>query len=705
MAICNLFTTTIGLSRSWRLNRNQWDEGTMAIQQAVAPWMRGYDFGIGVDLMTGSPLAQAVIDNHSAVNGAEGSIVSFEVQRIRTTAELEDSLGISADASFGSSLFGAGATVRFNFAKRSKIQTSTLFMAVKALVQLKFFSIDAPVLTPAAARLVDNPNVFDQRFGNMFVRGLSRGGLFLGVLRVEAERAEDAESISGELKGSYGLFSAEAKTKFENIQNRFKASSFVSMYHEGGPTNLKIDDPTNPVELLRNVNLFLDAFQKTPEQVAIPYEVTLAPIIIAEGPLPPNAADMEKAQDILVFCAKRRSALLDQLNQLQYIVDKPSRFDFTNSASIETVRNASVDTQIDLDLIAECASTAINHPGMAKFPADFARGKTPSQDFPSAKMPNPMPQPKVSQRGIWTPKADMPIRRDSFGLAAAGNGKIYAIGGSRGPVGPDLGGPLTLVKEVEEYDPATNRWATRADMPTPRKSLAVAVAGNGKIYTFGGGGGAGRRETEEYDPTTNAWTTRRPMPTARSQLAAAAANNGKIYVVGGSGGRTRNEMEEYDPVADVWTSKRPLPTARHGLGLVAARNGKLYAIGGVGAVPQNTANFGIGFLPTVEEYDPTTDSWTPKANMPTPRGHFGVAAASNGKIYVVGGEGGEGTNFAAVANVEEYDPLINSWAPREPMTSARMHVGLAAASNGNLYVAGGFVDILHPVPTVEEYMP
>jgi hypothetical protein len=41
---------------------------------------------------------------------------------------------------------------------------------------------------------------------------------------------------------------------------------------------------------------------------------------------------------------------------------------------------------------------------------------------------------------------------------------------------------------------------------------------NGKIYAIGGEGG-GRHKVEEYDPATDTWATKTPMPTGRALLA------------------------------------------------------------------------------------------------------------------------------------------------------------------------------------------
>src|SRR5262249_53611336 len=158
------------------------------------------------------------------------------------------------------------------------------------------------------------------------------------------------------------------------------------------------------------------------------------------------------------------------------------------------------------------------------------------------------------------------------GVVAASNGKIYAIGG-QGVSGNSLA-------TVEEYDPSTNAWtncgggATTnlcAPMPTARAALGVAAASNGRLYAAGGLTGTPAGSTavfaavEEYDPATNAWATRASMPTARSDLGLAAASNGRLYAIGGfTGVGQTSVVEEYDPAANTWVSRAPMPTARDG---------------------------------------------------------------------------------------------------------------------------------------------
>ncbi|MEK7400479.1 MAG: kelch repeat-containing protein, partial [Candidatus Poribacteria bacterium] len=186
------------------------------------------------------------------------------------------------------------------------------------------------------------------------------------------------------------------------------------------------------------------------------------------------------------------------------------------------------------------------------------------------------------------------------------------------------------------------------------QGFAAGVA-NGKIYVFGGGWRAsmGLSTVEEYDPIKDKWEKKNDMPTARGWMARNAPTvNGKIYVIGGwnpigNPTLTLPTVEEYDPVTDTWIKKADMPTPRSNLA-VAELNSKIYAIGG--------ASFDAGgnivkVFSTVEEYDTETDTWTKKADMPTAR--FGFATSSlNGKIYAIGGM----ENYQmAFSTVEEYD--------------------------------------------------
>jgi len=274
------------------------------------------------------------------------------------------------------------------------------------------------------------------------------------------------------------------------------------------------------------------------------------------------------------------------------------------------------------------------------------------------------------------------------------DGKIYAIGGA-GPV-------YQALRTVEEYDPATDTWTTKSEMPTARQGLSTSVV-DGKIYAIGGGASPSSSyqwaETfstvEEYDPATDTWTRKADMPTARGWHSANVLD-GRIYVIGGSssvpsGGTAILALEVYEPATDTWTRKGDIP-ARRGAGFSSVVDGKIYAFGGYE---------GLG---KVHEYDPVTDTWIQKADMPTRRCGLSTSVL-DGKIYAIGGHPGF-SPYTGLATVEVYDPATDTWTTGPDMPTGRCGVRTSVV-DGKIYAFGGYMGTwLGPMcVTVEGYDP
>ena len=79
----------------------------------------------------------------------------------------------------------------------------------------------------------------------------------------------------------------------------------------------------------------------------------------------------------------------------------------------------------------------------------------------------------------WEGKADVPTPRWGTGVCQV-DGIIFVMGGWTQVRDRERG-----VTVVEAYNPETNKWTQRADMPTARGGCAVGVI-DGKIYVVGG---------------------------------------------------------------------------------------------------------------------------------------------------------------------------------------------------------------------------
>ncbi len=188
----------------------------------------------------------------------------------------------------------------------------------------------------------------------------------------------------------------------------------------------------------------------------------------------------------------------------------------------------------------------------------------------------------------------------------------------------------------------------------------------------------------------NSWVEKAPMPTPRAGLGVAVVDN-KIFAIGGtteviingggnSGGLT-GANEEYNPSTDNWTTKAPMPTPRQTFAISVYQN-KIYCIGGdndpAGGYPTGTN----------EVYDPTTNTWTTKAPLPTPR--FDLQSnIVNGKIYCIGGADSNGRESAVN---EVYDPATNTWATEQSMPHATAMYA-SAVFNDKIVVFGGYTQI------------
>lgn len=264
----------------------------------------------------------------------------------------------------------------------------------------------------------------------------------------------------------------------------------------------------------------------------------------------------------------------------------------------------------------------------------------------------------------------MSAPRAELGAAAIG-GVLFVVGGQ----GPN--GVLT-----EAFDPKTGQWEVLDPMPVSVNHPNVAAVGE-KFYVVGG---SGTSNVWEYNPTApkaeRKWTMKGRLPNPRSAAAVGVIGN-KIHLAGGGQNSLAVAIHDvYDPATNTWdTTVAPLPEPReHVPGAVV--NGIFYVLSGrAGYAPGSTRN------PRVDAYDPATNTWTRKADIPTPRGGSGAAVVGN-VIVVVGGEGNPTGMRGIFAVTEEFDPATNKWRTLAPPSIPR-HGAYAVGIDGKLYWPGG----------------
>jgi hypothetical protein len=91
------------------------------------PYVFGMDYGVGVDTPSGSARNVAVTGIESKINMASGDSLAYYISQIENQTELQTALEVSAEASANFGLFSGSA--RMNFAKNTKINTSSVFVS------------------------------------------------------------------------------------------------------------------------------------------------------------------------------------------------------------------------------------------------------------------------------------------------------------------------------------------------------------------------------------------------------------------------------------------------------------------------------------------------------------------------------------------------------------------------------------------------
>jgi len=288
----------------------------------------------------------------------------------------------------------------------------------------------------------------------------------------------------------------------------------------------------------------------------------------------------------------------------------------------------------------------------------------------------------------WTTRANMwSVERTELTTAtvknASGKSIVYAIGGRDA-----AGGPLS---KVMAYDVATNIWSSKAPLPVPLYGMNQAAVLGGKIYVSGGCSfvTCNRNGPSErlyvYNPATNTWTRKADMPYIRDQFGDLLFSGmygptgeigGQLYTLSSCNYGDAPYFYEcypplfyrYNPATDRWTTLPRPPAAAYRYGGVIA--GKFYAVGDY-----------------VQVYDPATNRWTRKARPPSSLPFGAAATVMLSRIYIVGGFMG-----GPLRTTMSYDPATDTWTPRADLPSARY--GMAASKifvNGlpRLEVVGG----------------
>lgn len=207
---------------------------------------------------------------------------------------------------------------------------------------------------------------------------------------------------------------------------------------------------------------------------------------------------------------------------------------------------------------------------------------------------------------------------------------------------------------------STGSWQQKADVGGIPRFGAVSFSIGDKGYIGTGSSEVGNlQDFWEYDPATETWTRKADLPVALSaSFGFSIGNKGYVGAGQSSGGELVRDFWEYDPGTNTWTKKANYP----GSGLWGASG---FSIGEYGYA--GTGNTGL-FSGETPDGNPQKDFWryNPANNTWTRIADFGGVARAFAVAFCIGKNGYLGTGitglyFNFTKDFWEYDPKSNIW--------------------------------------------
>lgn len=174
--------------------------------------------------------------------------------------------------------------------------------------------------------------------------------------------------------------------------------------------------------------------------------------------------------------------------------------------------------------------------------------------------------------------------------------------------------------------------------------------------------------------------------------------DGRVLVVGHVVGASEANAALFDPVSDSWTLLPDAPPARRGHTTTRLADGRALVVGGIDADQQTSAQTAL--------FDPATEAWTSLPSMATARVHHSAVLLPNGHALVAGGRSQNGTE-QILRSVEDFDPATSTWSPKASLLEPRER-HTANLTGGEVRIVGG-VGLIAGIPeslsTSEIYAP
>ena len=151
-----------------------------------------------------------------------------------------------------------------------------------------------------------------------------------------------------------------------------------------------------------------------------------------------------------------------------------------------------------------------------------------------------------------------------------------------------------------------------------------------------------------------------------------------IYVISGYKNTTLSSVERLNMNKGIWQPMSDINIARTKFGSVSVRGQKIYLLGGKLVDGTRTD--------TIEEYDVRNDEWIEsKLRIPSARSGFSNVLLSENQLIIIGGNDGQ-----VLENVNLLNLATGEWSELPSMMTKRDELAVTIGPDGKIYAIGGY---------------
>jgi hypothetical protein len=411
---------------------------------AMVEFQEPMNFGLGVETLELKARGTSVTGSAPVtVQGGDSQTVQFSLLKVDSYEDYQSAFNFDADASVIYGLFHASA--KFKFAESHKYHSYSKYLVASIIVMNEFRQIPDPQLVEPARKLLRNGHTdrFREEFGDSFVLGIKQGGEYYAVLEFTSTTQEDLSNISAALEvGEFGLFSAAAS--FSSAVQRFKGQTSLKVhsFQRGGVDTTQTIDADG---IIRKAT----QFPREVKQSADNYLAFLQDYKALDLPEGPNLIDIEGARLVLGRFFPIRNALVQKLNDIDYVLTNPDQFE-----NVEQFDLTQMETDVSnaLNDLTQNASECVNNPADCHFkplplnPAGLALPKR--KQSPPAPVSLPPPPADTFTIPNWQTMSEVDDLGGTLNLVIVGQVDHAQSEGVILSISPPTGTTVPITSEI-----------------------------------------------------------------------------------------------------------------------------------------------------------------------------------------------------------------------------------------------------------------